>query len=39
VVDYAMEAASVRRAIEMLAAEGLVFTIRARGTFVGPRPD
>jgi DNA-binding GntR family transcriptional regulator len=28
----------VRRAIETLAAEGLVYTITARGTFIGRRP-
>jgi len=37
--QHGVSRGTVRRAIEMLAAEGLVFTIRARGTFVGPRPD
>jgi GntR family transcriptional regulator len=37
--QHGVSRGTVRRAIEMLAAEGLVFTIRARGTFVGPKPD
>jgi GntR family transcriptional regulator len=29
---------TVRTALTVLRDEGLVFTIKARGTFVGPRP-
>jgi DNA-binding GntR family transcriptional regulator len=30
---------TVRRAIETLTTEGLVYTITARGTFIGKMPD
>ena len=30
---------TVRRAVEVLRKEDLVFTVPHRGTFVGPRPD
>lgn len=30
---------TVRRALETLTAEGLVYTIAARGTFIGRRPE
>lgn len=30
---------TVRRAVEVLRKEDLVFTVPQRGTFVGPRPD
>lgn len=30
---------TVRRAVEVLRDEGLVFTVPHRGTFVGPRPE
>lgn len=30
---------TVRRAVQVLRDEGLVFTVPHRGTFVGPRPE
>lgn len=36
--EYEVSRDTARRAIEVLREEGLVFTIRRRGTFVGPRP-
>jgi len=36
--EHGVSRGTVRRAIETLTAEGLVFTIAARGTFIGKRP-
>ncbi len=36
--EHGVSRGTVRRAIETLAEEGLVYTITARGTFVGQRP-
>jgi GntR family transcriptional regulator len=36
--QHGVSRGTVRRAIELLAAEDLVFTIRARGTFVTEKP-
>jgi GntR family transcriptional regulator len=37
--EYGVGRDTARRAIEMLRDEGLVFTVQARGTFVGPPPE
>lgn len=37
--EYDLSRDTVRRAIGVLVDEGLAFTVRRRGTFVGPRPD
>lgn len=37
--EHGVSRGTVRRAIEILAGEGLVFTIGARGTFVGSPPE
>jgi GntR family transcriptional regulator len=36
--EFEVSRDTVRRAIQQLRDEGLVFTVRRRGTFVGPRP-
>jgi len=36
--EFEVSRDTVRRAIQQLREEGLVFTVRRRGTFVGPRP-
>ncbi len=36
--EYDVSRDTVRKAIGVLADEGLAFTVRRRGTFVGPRP-
>ncbi len=36
--EHGVSRGTVRRAIEILADEGLVYTIGARGTFLGQRP-
>lgn len=35
---YGVGRDTVRSAMEVLREQGLVFTVRGRGTFVGPRP-
>jgi GntR family transcriptional regulator len=37
--EYDISRDTVRRAIGVLVEEGLAFTVRRRGTFVGPRPS
>lgn len=37
--EFGVSRDTARRAIQALRDEGLVFTVRRRGTFVGPRPD
>jgi GntR family transcriptional regulator len=37
--EYDISRDTVRRAIGVLVDEGLAFTVRRRGTFVGPRPS
>ena len=37
--EFEVSRDTVRRAIEVLRAEELVFTVRRRGTYVGPRPE
>lgn len=37
--EFGISRDTVRRAVEVLRAEGLVFTVPHRGTFVGPRPE
>ena len=37
--EHGVSRGTVRRAIETLTGEGLVFTIAARGTFIGKRPS
>lgn len=37
--EHGVSRGTVRRAIETLATEGLVYTITARGTFIGKRPN
>jgi GntR family transcriptional regulator len=36
--EFEVSRDTVRRAIQELRDEGLVFTVRRRGTYVGPRP-
>jgi GntR family transcriptional regulator len=36
--EYGISRDTVRRAVQVLRDEGLVFTVPHRGTFVGPRP-
>jgi GntR family transcriptional regulator len=36
--EHGVSRGTVRRAIETLTTEGLVYTITARGTFIGKRP-
>ena len=36
--EHEVSRGTVRRAIETLTDEGLVYTIAARGTFIGSRP-
>lgn len=37
--EFEVSRDTVRRAIQQLRDEGLVFTVRRRGTYVGPRPS
>jgi GntR family transcriptional regulator len=37
--EFGISRDTVRRAMEVLRNENLVFTVPHRGTFVGPRPD
>jgi len=37
--EFGISRDTVRRAMEVLRDEGLVFTVPHRGTFVGPRPE
>jgi GntR family transcriptional regulator len=37
--EFEISRDTVRRAVEVLRDEGLVFTVPHRGTFVGPRPE
>ena len=37
--EYEVSRDTVRRAIQELRDEELVFTVRRRGTYVGPRPE
>jgi GntR family transcriptional regulator len=37
--EFGISRDTVRRAVEVLRKEGLVFTVPHRGTYVGPRPD
>lgn len=37
--EYDISRDTVRRTIGVLVDEGLAFTVRRRGTFVGPRPS
>lgn len=37
--EYGISRDTVRKAIGTLVDEGAAFTVRRRGTFVGPRPD
>lgn len=37
--EFGISRDTVRRAVEVLRNEGLVFTVPHRGTFVGPRPE
>jgi len=35
---YEVSDATVKRALRVLREEGLIYSVRGRGTFVGPRP-
>lgn len=37
--EFGISRDTVRKAVEVLRNEGLVFTVPHRGTFVGPRPE
>ena len=37
--EFGISRDTVRKAVEVLRQEGLVFTVPHRGTFVGPRPE
>jgi DNA-binding GntR family transcriptional regulator len=37
--EFEISRDTVRRAVEVLRQEGLVFTVPHRGTYVGPRPE
>jgi DNA-binding GntR family transcriptional regulator len=37
--EHGVSRGTVRHALETLAREGLVYTVVARGTFLGKRPD
>ncbi|SER55617.1 GntR family transcriptional regulator [Streptomyces qinglanensis] len=39
VQEYGLARSTVRRAIALLAEQGVVWTVQGRGTYVGPPPD